>query len=62
MRDAHNKLKSLHSPGAYTGSFWPGGHVFTARMQQEAISFLSAALGTGGQRPQNRPTFHPLSL
>ncbi|MBP1134938.1 dienelactone hydrolase [Arthrobacter sp. PvP023] len=62
MRDAHNKLKSLHSPGAYTGSFWPGCHVFTTRMQQEAISFLSAALGTGGQRPQNRPTFHPLSL
>ena len=44
MRDAHSKLQSLHPRSAYTGSFWPGGHVFTARMQHEAISFLAAAL------------------
>ena len=45
MRDAHRVLESLHSPGTYTGSFWPGGHVFTASMQQEALGFLSASLG-----------------
>lgn len=53
MRDAHSKLESLHPQGAYTGSFWPGGHVFTARMQQEAVSFLAAALDARGQRPQS---------
>ncbi|HEU4667280.1 MAG TPA: acetylxylan esterase [Arthrobacter sp.] len=45
MRGAHGMLESLHSPGSYTGSFWPVGHVFTAGMQQEAIDFLSASLG-----------------
>ncbi|MFF1253373.1 acetylxylan esterase [Pseudarthrobacter sp. NPDC058329] len=44
MRDAHRTLQSLHRPGSYTGSFWPGGHVFTAGMQQEALDFLSATL------------------
>ncbi|WP_458781063.1 acetylxylan esterase [Arthrobacter sp. D3-16] len=44
MRDAHRILESLHRPGSYTGSFWPGGHVFTARMQEEALDFLSSRL------------------
>ncbi|AUZ35861.1 acetylesterase [Arthrobacter sp. PGP41] len=45
MRNAHRILESLHSPESYTGSFWPGGHIFTAGMQREAIDFLSASLG-----------------
>lgn len=44
MRQAHRILENLHSPGRYTGSFWPGGHVFTAEMQDEAIGFLAASL------------------
>ncbi|MFD0045681.1 acetylxylan esterase [Pseudarthrobacter scleromae] len=55
MRDAHRMLQSLHRPGAYTGTFWPGGHVFTAGMQQEALGFLSASLGA------NEPQTLPLS-
>lgn len=55
MRDAHRMLESLHRPGAYTGTFWPGGHVFTAGMQQEALGFLSAALDA------NEPQTLPLS-
>jgi dienelactone hydrolase len=52
MRSAHHKLQSLHASGRYTGSFWPGGHVFTAGMQSEAIDFLSAALrGTLSDAP-----------
>jgi dienelactone hydrolase len=47
MREAHGILDSLHPAGTYTGSFWPGGHVFTAEMQNEAISYLSGALGAG---------------
>ncbi|MGM9471598.1 acetylxylan esterase [Pseudarthrobacter sp. YS3] len=46
MRDAHRTLEALH-PGGYTGSFWPGGHVFTAGMQNEAITYLAANLGAG---------------
>ncbi|MFJ6345214.1 acetylxylan esterase [Pseudarthrobacter oxydans] len=53
MRDAHRVLESLHSPGTYTGSFWPGGHVFTAGMQQEALGFLSDSLGA--HDPQTLP-------
>jgi dienelactone hydrolase len=49
MRDAHRMLESLHRPGSYTGSFWPGGHVFTAGMQQEALDFLTATMH--GQQP-----------
>ena len=45
MRQAHRVLESLHGPGTYTGKFWPGGHVFTAAMQNEAIHSLAAALG-----------------
>jgi dienelactone hydrolase len=44
MRDAHRVLEKLHSGSGYTGSFWPGGHVFTAGMQEEAITFLASAL------------------
>lgn len=44
MREAHRILESLHRPGSYTGSFWPGGHVFTAQMQEEALDFLSSTL------------------
>nr|WP_240720879.1 acetylxylan esterase [Pseudarthrobacter sp. NamE2] len=46
MRDAHRILESLHASGRYTGSFWPGGHVFTAAMQEEATAFLAATLNT----------------
>lgn len=53
MRDAHRVLESLHSPGTYTGRFWPGGHVFTASMQQEALGFLSNSLGA--HDPQTLP-------
>ncbi|MET1089695.1 MAG: acetylxylan esterase [Arthrobacter sp.] len=44
MREAHAVLESLHPPGTYTGSFWPGGHVFTTRMQDEALDFLASTL------------------
>jgi dienelactone hydrolase len=49
MRDAHRKLETLHRPGSYTGSFWPGGHVFTSEMQTEALDFLATTL-------HNQPT------
>ena len=55
MRDAHRVLELLHAPGTYTGSFWPGGHVFTAGMQEEALGFLSASVGA------NDPKTLPLS-
>jgi dienelactone hydrolase len=49
MREAHRILERLHAAGKgartpYTGSFWPGGHVFTAPMQEEATDFLAANL------------------
>ncbi|HKU03363.1 MAG TPA: acetylxylan esterase [Arthrobacter sp.] len=45
MRQAHQLLESMHAgTGRYTGSFWPGGHVFTAAMQDEALDFLVQAL------------------
>ncbi len=49
MREAHRILEQLHNASQgtatpYTGSFWPGGHVFTAAMQEEATDFLAAAL------------------
>lgn len=46
MREAHRILASLH-PDGYAGRFWPGGHVFTAEMQNEAISYLAGTLGAG---------------
>ena len=52
MRRAHQLLESMHAgTGRYTGSFWPGGHVFTAAMQDEALHFLAQALA-----PQPLPT------
>jgi dienelactone hydrolase len=59
MRDAHRKLAALHGQADYTGSFWPGGHVFTAEMQNEAISYLSRTLGAGSPSvhdPSSQPT------
>jgi dienelactone hydrolase len=44
MRDADSALRSLHQPGAYRCSFWPGKHEFTAGMQAEAAAFLLASL------------------
>ncbi|MDQ0799881.1 acetylesterase [Arthrobacter sp. SLBN-112] len=45
MRQAHRLLESLHSgTDRYAGSFWPGGHVFTAAMQDEALQFLAETL------------------
>ena len=55
MREAHKVLESLH-PDAYKGSFWPGGHVFTAEMQNEAISYLSGTLGAGSRPGQIQST------
>ncbi len=62
MREAHRILDSLHRPGSYTGSFWPGGHVFTARMQEEALDFLSSTLhaeqsDTSGPAAAGTPDF-----
>ena len=49
MLEAHRILERLHAASEgtatpYTGSFWPGGHVFTAPMQEEATDFLAANL------------------
>lgn len=45
MRQAHRILESLHAgSGRYMGSFRPGGHVFTAAMQDEALDFLAKTL------------------
>lgn len=45
MRQAHQLLESMHAgTDRYTGSLWPGGHVFTAAMQDEALAFLAQAL------------------
>jgi hypothetical protein len=55
MRGAHRILESLHRAGIYRGTFWPGGHVFTAEMQNEAISYLSRTLGAAA------PPAHSLS-
>jgi hypothetical protein len=44
MRDADAMLLARRAPGRYTGSFWPGGHAFSAGMQDEAASFLAESL------------------
>jgi dienelactone hydrolase len=44
MRMAHAVLSTLEMTSNYKGSFWPGGHEFTASMQEEAIEFLQGAL------------------
>lgn len=46
MRQAHAQLLTLDMAGNYKGSFWPGGHVFTAPMQEEAIQFLQDNLNS----------------
>ncbi|NUP58826.1 MAG: acetylesterase [Pseudarthrobacter sp.] len=52
MRRAHGMLESLHAGTArYTGSFWPGGHVFTSAMQDEALDFLGTALQPSATDP-----------
>jgi dienelactone hydrolase len=61
MREAHGILDSLHPAGAYTGSFWPGGHEFTAEMQNEAISYLSGALGAGSPAVHDPSPLPPYS-
>jgi dienelactone hydrolase len=43
MREADRVLAGLHG-SAYTGSFWPVGHEFTADMQREAFAFLGRDL------------------
>ena len=57
MRAAHRMLESLHERETYTGSFWPGNHMFTAEMQHEAISYLAKTLGAGS--PPNRTRSSP---
>jgi dienelactone hydrolase len=47
MRGADGRLQELsqrHSAG-YTGSWYPGGHVMTAAMQDEVSAFLQRSLG-----------------
>ena len=45
MRAAHARLRELHAGGdRYRGTSRPGGHAFDAAMQDEAWSFLQAAL------------------
>ena len=57
MHQAHRLLESLHAgTPRYTGSFWPGGHVFTSAMQDEALGFLAATL----EAPAPNPTQHLL--
>lgn len=56
MRDAHRYLKA-HMPARYAGSFWQEPHVFAPAMQDEAASFLQAALQAALQPSQ--PTSTP---
>lgn len=44
MRDADAHLSQRMPPGRYTGSVWPGPHVFSTAMQEEAAAFLSSTL------------------
>ncbi|MBU8868694.1 acetylxylan esterase [Paenarthrobacter aromaticivorans] len=44
MRDADAHLSERMPAGRYTGSFWPGPHVFSTAMQEEAAAFLSSNL------------------
>lgn len=53
MRDAHHHLLE-NLPARYTGSFWQEPHVFTPAMQDEAASFLAAALQPG--QTTSKPT------
>ena len=51
LQDADSALRSLHPSGSYRGSFWPGGHTFTAGMQSETAAFLLAALAEPAPGP-----------
>lgn len=51
MRQAHTILENLHPADRYTGAFWPGGHVFTAAMQDQAFEFLGRTLGATAPLP-----------
>lgn len=44
MRDADAHLSERMPAGRYAGSFWPGPHVFSTGMQEEAAAFLSSNL------------------
>lgn len=55
MREAHRILASLH-PDSYAGRFWPGGHVFTSGMQNEAITYLAGTLAAGTSAAQSHST------
>ncbi|SDX39010.1 Acetyl xylan esterase (AXE1) [Arthrobacter sp. cf158] len=44
MRDAHAYLSRQLPRERYTGSFWQQPHVFTPAMQEQAATFLTAAL------------------
>ena len=44
MRDADAHLSERMPAGRYAGSFWPGPHVFSTGMQDEAAAFLSSSL------------------
>jgi dienelactone hydrolase len=61
MRQAHTILESLHPPGTYTGSFWPGGHVFTSGMQEEALDFLAVTLHHPSSTAESSISFHSTS-
>ncbi|WP_324643064.1 acetylesterase [Pseudarthrobacter sp. LT1] len=57
MRQAHHLLESLHAgTDKYTGTLWPGGHVFTGPMQDEALDFLAHTLAV---RPVHNPSQGP---
>jgi dienelactone hydrolase len=55
MRAAHAQLLELEMASHYRGSFWPGGHQFTASMQEEAIGFLQGTLHASASTPRTRP-------
>lgn len=44
MRDADAHLSQRMPAARYKGSFWPGPHVFSTAMQEEAAAFLSSNL------------------
>ena len=52
MRDAHAQLLALEMASHYRGNFWPGGHQFTASMQEQAIGFLQDTLNAPASTPR----------
>ena len=57
MHDADTLLGAHSASGRYTGSFWPGGHAFTADMQDEAAGFLLESLQ---ESPAHHVSAHPV--